>query len=69
MKEKDQLVTELINNEGVCRTAPATPGLLNIDMSTKTLGWLVGARDGKNYKQTASIHVWIKFLALVELAS
>ena len=24
------LISELINDEGVCRTAPATPGLLNI---------------------------------------
>ena len=29
-EEKDDSVTELINNEGVRRTAPATPGLLNI---------------------------------------
>ena len=26
-------MTKLISNEGVCRTAPATPGLLNIDES------------------------------------
>ena len=30
MEEKDELVNELINDEGVCRTAPATPGLLKI---------------------------------------
>ena len=29
-EEKDHGPTDLINNEGVCKTAPATPGLLNI---------------------------------------
>ena len=29
-EEKADLVTELINYEAVCRTAPATLGLLNI---------------------------------------
>ena len=30
MEEKDDLINQLINDGGVCRTAPATPGLLNI---------------------------------------
>ena len=30
---KDQLINQLINAEGVCRTAPATPGLLKKDWS------------------------------------
>ena len=30
LEEKDELVTELMSDEAVCRTAPATPGLLNI---------------------------------------
>ena len=29
-----QLVNQLINDKGVCRTAPATPGLLNTHVST-----------------------------------
>ena len=28
LEEKDDSVTQLISGEGVCRTAPATPGLL-----------------------------------------
>ena len=28
-EEKDQLLNYSVNYEGVCRTAPATPGLLN----------------------------------------
>ena len=32
-----QLINELISNEGACRTAPATPGLLNIGER----GWLL----------------------------
>ena len=28
-EEKDHRVTCLINDKGVCKTAPATPGLLN----------------------------------------
>ena len=27
-EEKDELISELINDGGACRTAPATPGLL-----------------------------------------
>ena len=34
MEEKGDLVNQLISNEGVCRTAPATPGLLNIQHET-----------------------------------
>ena len=30
LEEKDWLLDQLINDGGVCRTAPATPGLLNI---------------------------------------
>ena len=30
LEEEDRLLTELMNDEGVYRTAPATPGLLNI---------------------------------------
>ena len=33
----NQLVNESINYKGVCRTAPATPGLLNILDKT---GWV-----------------------------
>ena len=34
LEEKDELINELINDEAVYRTAPATPGLLkNIDLS------------------------------------
>ena len=28
--EKDDFKNQLMNNEGVCKTAPAAPGLLNI---------------------------------------
>ena len=31
MEEKDDSVNELMSDEGVCRTAPATPGLLISD--------------------------------------
>ena len=31
LEEKDQSISEIINYGGVCRTAPATPGLLNIN--------------------------------------
>ena len=31
MEEKDQRINESINYKAVCRTAPATPGLLIID--------------------------------------
>ena len=37
-EEKGQGFNELINNDGVCRTAPATPGLLiiaNFTLTTK----------------------------------
>ena len=30
LEEKDESINELINDEAVYRTAPATPGLLNI---------------------------------------
>ena len=30
LEEKDESISELINYKGVCRTALATPGLLNI---------------------------------------
>ena len=30
LEEKDESVNEVISDGGVCRTAPATPGLLNI---------------------------------------
>ena len=30
LEEKADSLAELINNKGVCRTAPATPGLLDI---------------------------------------
>ena len=30
LEEKDDWVTDLMNDRGVCRTAPATPGLLKI---------------------------------------
>ena len=30
LEEKAHRLTDLINDEGVCRTAPATPGQLNI---------------------------------------
>ena len=29
-RKKDQLISQSLNDKGVCRTAPATPGLLNI---------------------------------------
>ena len=32
MEEKDQLLTQSVNGGGVCRTAPATPGLLKISV-------------------------------------
>ena len=32
MEEKDDSLTDLMNDEAVFRTAPATPGLLNIQM-------------------------------------
>ena len=34
LEEKDDSVNELINDEAVCRTAPATPGLLIIQDET-----------------------------------
>ena len=37
LEEKD--VSELINYKGVCRTAPATPGLLNV--SKTSLGIMI----------------------------
>ena len=30
LEEKDQGLNELINDDGVCRAVPATPGMLNI---------------------------------------
>ena len=30
LEEKGELVTQLINYKGVCKTAPATPALLNM---------------------------------------
>ena len=32
-----QLANELMNDEGVCRTAPATPGMLNITLTRKNI--------------------------------
>ena len=32
-KRLTQLVDELMNHKGVCRTAPATPGLLNTSVT------------------------------------
>ena len=47
MEEKDESINELMNNKGVCRTAPATPDLLRetvplltSDMGKKTLSVL-----------------------------
>ena len=31
LEEKDDLLDRSISDGGVCRTAPATPGLLNIE--------------------------------------
>ena len=36
LEEKDESFSELINDRGVCRTAPATPGLFKINISTST---------------------------------
>ena len=34
LEEKDRLLNQSVNDGGVCRTAPATPGLLNTDRPT-----------------------------------
>ena len=39
LEEKDDLVNELMNDKGVCKTAPATPGLLKT-ISKNTLSFL-----------------------------
>ena len=40
LEEKDDWLTETINDKGVCRTAPATPGLLKSNTLISGL-WLV----------------------------
>ena len=35
-EEKGELINQLINDEGVCSTALATPGLLNIETKYDT---------------------------------
>ena len=38
-EQKDESTNELINDEGVYRTTPATPGLLIISMNTYFWNW------------------------------
>ena len=37
--DMSELITKLINDKAVCRTAPATSGLLNITITEATLQW------------------------------
>ena len=36
LEEKDEILTELMNDEAVCRTSPTTPGLLNTRLNNAT---------------------------------
>ena len=44
LEEKDESISELINDGGVCRTAPATPGLLTIEKHKRAKVWGEGQR-------------------------
>ena len=44
LEEKSDLINQLINDGGVCRTAWATPGLLTIEKHKRANVWGEGQR-------------------------
>ena len=44
LEEKSDLINQLINDGGVCRTAPATPGLFTIEEQKRAKVWGPGQR-------------------------
>ena len=64
-KRLTYLLTELINDEAVYRTAPATPGLLNIEMLISRLNHMIFTHFFQENTQMSPIwlmhssgHIW-----------
>ena len=54
LEEKD--VSELINYKGVCRTAPATPGLLNVFTKDDSISQLMNQLITKLFVEQPRLH-------------
>ena len=54
-------MNELINYEAVCKTAPATPGLLNISMLCFTVELVHGSNYFINFKISSCYDAFIVF--------